>query len=337
MPNSAPFTSNVFYDNSTDAHFRSWGSALSAAWAGLGFVQTADTGQVNWTTVTHPTLANTFQGYEVWKANDALQSTCPIFFKVEYGSSSTTNNPSIRVTLGTGSDGAGTILQPSPLLVIGNNGGTADATNQYECDFSGCASGGVGNPYTGAACGIVMFRVNSSTGVVPASNMPWMICIERSLDNTGAYTGDYWTFLATWSSSQAAVPAYQITMIAGGGFGPINSNSSFSANGGGCTCSICTPYFGAASSTLQNATYLAALCTFPLPGGGLGNPLTCFMHCSQADVSEAAVGVTNNKFTVQDAYGNSHTYATFKGGGSSGFYNTVIADGQTYGILLRWE
>jgi hypothetical protein len=334
MSNSAPFTSSVFYDNSTDAHFRSWGSAMSAAWAGLGFVQTADTGQVNWTTVTRPLVLSTYQGYEVWKANDSLQSTCPIIFKIEYGSASTLANPGVRFTFGKGSDGAGSILTPSPQMVVGSNGGTADATNQYECDFSGCASAGVGNPYNGAACGLLMFRCNASTGVAPASNIPWMICIERSLDNTGAYTGDYYTVVMLWSSSSGATPCYQLSIFPDGSYGP--QGGTWSANGGGTTASVSIPYYGAASTALQNGTYLAACCTFPVVGG-LGNPLTCFMHCSFADVSEAATTVSNNKFTVADAYGNSHTYATFKGSGGGGYYLTNIGDKQAYGLLLRWE
>ncbi len=91
---------------SSDATFRTWGSAISSAIAATGWVQTADSGQVNWTTVTIPT-AGTFV-YEIWRAADALQATDPIYLKIGYSRTSV-NGPRIQVTAGTASDGAGTI------------------------------------------------------------------------------------------------------------------------------------------------------------------------------------------------------------------------------------
>lgn len=308
---------------------------MNSAWSGLGYTQTSDTGQVNWSTVTSPLASNTYQGYEVWRASDSLQSSCPIFFKIEYGSNnSSAGQPGIRMTFGTGSDGAGNILQPTPTMVVGSNGTTADATNQYECDFSGCASGGLGNPYTGACSAMLMFRCDSVTGVVPTLKT-WMICIERSMDSSGAYTADYYTVVLAWGSSAGTNPVFQISVLAGGGYGPVNG--SWNTVGGGYTCSVCQPYTNSGTATaLQNGTYISALCTFPLVGY-LGNPLTCFMHCMQGDVSEPSLGVGSNTFSVTDAYGKPHTYATFKGSSSSGAFNTSIADIQSYAVLLRWE
>ncbi len=97
-------------DSSTDAAFRAWGGGISAAIAGLGLVQTADTGQINWTTVNKPAGVSTWTGYEIWRFADALQATVPIYFKLEYGSgASNASFPAMRITVGTGSDGAGTI------------------------------------------------------------------------------------------------------------------------------------------------------------------------------------------------------------------------------------
>jgi hypothetical protein len=72
-------------------------------------VQTADTGQINWTTVTHPTVGNTSQGYEIWKFNDSLQGTVPVFFKLEYGGGNVAGDVSMWITLGSGSNGTGTV------------------------------------------------------------------------------------------------------------------------------------------------------------------------------------------------------------------------------------
>lgn len=102
-------TSPANYTNSSDANFRTWGSYLSGRKAAVGLVQTADTGQVNWTTATAPIIANSYLNYEIWRFADSLQATAPVFIKVEYGSNTSTNNPGVRVQFGSGSNGAGTL------------------------------------------------------------------------------------------------------------------------------------------------------------------------------------------------------------------------------------
>jgi len=94
---------------------RAWVQAVHDALEDIGFVQTADTGQVDIATMTNPTSANTYAGYEVWRFADALQATAPLFFKLEYGrggSGSSVNaqpTPQMAITVGTGSDGEGGI------------------------------------------------------------------------------------------------------------------------------------------------------------------------------------------------------------------------------------
>jgi hypothetical protein len=98
------------WTNSSDANFRAWGSYIAARFLAVGLVQTADTGQINWATVTAPAGASTNQGYEIWRFADALQSTAPVYFKVFYGSeASSANNPRMQFIFGTGSDGAGNL------------------------------------------------------------------------------------------------------------------------------------------------------------------------------------------------------------------------------------
>jgi hypothetical protein len=94
--------------HNSDAAYRAWGSALSAALQGCGLVMTADTGQVDWLTVTRPSI-NTFNGYEIYRFDDAMQATAPIFIKVQYGTGSSTTHARILLIIGTGSNGSGTI------------------------------------------------------------------------------------------------------------------------------------------------------------------------------------------------------------------------------------
>ena len=103
-------TTPANFTNSSDANFRTWGSYIAARLGAVGLVQTGDTGQINWTTVLAPTLASTFQGYEIWRFADTLQATAPVYIKIEYGSSTTSaNNPGVRISFGSGSNGSGTL------------------------------------------------------------------------------------------------------------------------------------------------------------------------------------------------------------------------------------
>ena len=95
--------------HSTDAEFRAWGSELSTKLTTVGLVKTSDTGQINWTTVTRPGV-NTAAGYEIWRFDDTLQATAPLVLKIEYGTANSAATPSMWVTVGTGSNGSGTII-----------------------------------------------------------------------------------------------------------------------------------------------------------------------------------------------------------------------------------
>lgn len=103
-------TGTLIVSNSTDAQFRAWAQEVHDALTAFGWVNTADTGQINLTTVVKPAGTSTSQGYEIWRMADALQATNAVFMKIEYGSGTgSANNPGIWITLGTGSNGSGTL------------------------------------------------------------------------------------------------------------------------------------------------------------------------------------------------------------------------------------
>lgn len=106
----ATFQATVPLLSDTDANFRLWGKMVNDAFTAFGWTKTSDTGQIDWTTVLKPATTATVQGYEIWKAGDALAATNPIFIKIEYASgSSNVTNAALFLTVGTGSNGAGTI------------------------------------------------------------------------------------------------------------------------------------------------------------------------------------------------------------------------------------
>lgn len=108
MATSAPL---IRFNNSTNTLIKAWGSAISQALQAIGLVQTTDTGQINWatTTVTATTSSQTF-GYEIYRFNDAFQSTRPVFIKVVYGTTDAgPAYPRLGFFVGTGTDGAGNL------------------------------------------------------------------------------------------------------------------------------------------------------------------------------------------------------------------------------------
>lgn len=156
---------------SSDATFRTAGLEINAALAALGCIQTADTGQINWTTVTWPAV-NVDAGYEIWRFNDALQGTAPVFFKIMYGRPNNGSSPvyiRMVVTVGSGSNGSGTITgttnNPSAIGKIA----VANAGNwpSYGCMVNG--------------------NLNLSLKVGSAAEAWLSIC--RTQDATGADTG----------------------------------------------------------------------------------------------------------------------------------------------------
>lgn len=94
-------------DHSDDAGFRAWGSEIKAQLTAIGLTHTADTGQIDWTTVLNPVAGSA--GYEIWRFNDALQGAAPIFIRLDYGTSSA-GVPGLWAQIGVATDGAGNFV-----------------------------------------------------------------------------------------------------------------------------------------------------------------------------------------------------------------------------------
>ncbi len=109
--------------NADNTLFRAWGSALSTA-LGTVLTRVPQTGDIDWATVNAPVTAPTFQGFEVYRLNDSLQATAPLFFKFEYGSGASSTISAIRLTIGKGVNGSGTITSvlQSAITVFSYNG-----------------------------------------------------------------------------------------------------------------------------------------------------------------------------------------------------------------------
>lgn len=158
--------------NASDALFRAWGSAVSTA-LGQMLTRVTQTGEINWATVNAPVAANTFQGFEVYRLNDSLQSTAPLFFKFEYGSSTLTTFSAIRLTIGKGVDGSGVITRvlQSAVYVFAGNAVATVASNCYISNGDGSGFVFSLQPDIPSTCG-------------------GFCCVERSRNSIGQATGD---------------------------------------------------------------------------------------------------------------------------------------------------
>lgn len=93
--------------------FKAWGLAISNGIVAAGFTRTADSGQINWSTVTPVPTTNVKAGYEIYAFFDAAQSTSPVVLRIDYGCGGNAGNPQLWITVGCGSNGSGTITAGS--------------------------------------------------------------------------------------------------------------------------------------------------------------------------------------------------------------------------------
>lgn len=223
----------VTFSSQDDTMFRAWGSGISGAWKAAGLVQTADTGQIDWGLASRGTESAGFEfiiGYEMYRLNDALQATAPVFIKIEYGVmvAGPTNggyppgHPVLYATVGTATDGAGAFtgtLITSRVKFIGTNGSTANAATVAN---AGIASGG-SQIYASGDGSYVALSVGAQSTAQPTINwvyanqpmsFPAFLIVERSRDSGGVATGDgvvmmtsFWRPEGSYGSTHATTPS----------------------------------------------------------------------------------------------------------------------------------
>lgn len=178
-------------DHTSDLGFRTWGTEWNAKLLLGGLVQTADTGQINWVTVTRAGT-NSNAGYEVWRFADST-----FYIKFFYGTGSVTARPRIQAQVGTGSDGAGNLTgQTSTLTAItrvADLASTVTAYPSYLCvtaDFFG-----------------ILWKANSPS---TANTGFGFFAIDKFCDSTGAATTDgVAIYYSPSTNSLAAFPSYE--------------------------------------------------------------------------------------------------------------------------------
>ncbi len=317
-------STNTVLDHSSDAAFRTWGNELMTMLiTTLGLTQTTDTGQLAFpmTATTRP-ATNTAAGYYILKFNDVLQSTLGIFIKVELGTGTVTGGPALWITVGTGSNGSGTLTGLSTRL---------------SCCLGSAPLSTVTN-YTSRACynatqGVLWIDWKQSGTVANESTFSFMIC--RSVDNTGAPTANAIGFQG-----------------AGTAAGTISSNSGLAWTWFNAAT---TTWLGPATSGGQLwlqwvfAPYSGLSAGFATLVGTAGQVYPCFQYAPTA--SAPALGVTNALAmglfseislgsTVSLTILGSTALTYIAGQGASNTFGVTAGSGYSnsvYGILRIWQ
>lgn len=164
------------FSNATTADFRAWVSAWLQGWADAGLVRTSDTGQINVATVNAPTVSTPVVGYAIFRFDDDLQATAPVFIKITFGGTGTTGlAPHLELTVGKATDGAGNIsgVFVGPAAIGRDSTSAAAATTQAHAHYAASGPGWFG----------FLPFVDSTS-----DSHCFSLLIERSRDTTGAPT-----------------------------------------------------------------------------------------------------------------------------------------------------
>lgn len=183
-------------DGANTAAIVSWGSRISSMFSGAGLVQSSDTGQINWGTASPTYLSGgttqTNMGVEIWKFNDSLQATKPVYIRVEYWQVRTGGSSNyfyLNIAVGVGTNGASGLS--------GLNTGTAPISDRTDVSSSATAyPGALNNPTVssfssgdGSSIALALAPFNSAA-TTSNSCGSGVFFVDRTRDGSGAITGE---------------------------------------------------------------------------------------------------------------------------------------------------
>jgi hypothetical protein len=196
----ATFYSNTLtFSTQTNAEVQANIQFIIDALTNGGWIQTSDTGQINVGSVTATNVNNHQYGYVVFRMNDALQTTAPVFIKIVFANGSNQLNSlgvfSVFLFIGQGSDGSGNLTG-----VRFNNGG-ALGSSQTVSAVSGWGPGNIGSALTPAGyssfgsvasnrCAFNLFNILTGIAGSPGYSPLFFFSIERSKNSSGQDTTD---------------------------------------------------------------------------------------------------------------------------------------------------
>lgn len=181
---------------SAQANYRLMAQALLTNMIAAGFVQTSDAGQVNPSTIVVATTngaAGTFgddYGYLMFRMNDSLSATLPVYIKFIFGSffvaSNSTRRCAIRIIFGFASDGAGNLTGPIKEVVSSGSGGGFTNTELAGPHTSWCHhKEGLAALFAYRAC----WQTANGTSCTIVHPLNWFV-VERTRDSSGNHTAE---------------------------------------------------------------------------------------------------------------------------------------------------
>jgi hypothetical protein len=189
-------STNTTVAQTSNATFQAWvNEVYTNLVTNCGLTQTSDTGQMAVPCVTNvPGAGSTSAGYYVFKFNDTLQATSPVFIKLEFGSGSAAADPQMWITVGSGSNGSGTINGTAMTRVACGAGGAplSTVTNYVSRYCYNATQGFLGLVFKVAAlsasgnqalAGFFVFRSVNSAGNSTADSV---MLLTNSATATGA-------------------------------------------------------------------------------------------------------------------------------------------------------
>ena len=168
MPRSAV---TIAPDHTSDATWRAMLSAIKTGIEAMGWVQTSDTGQIDFATVLKPTSGSQVRGYALWQAADTLAGSYPMILRIQFGSAGSATQTRFLISWGYATDGAGTFSGVTNSWSSITYDAPSSTTTAYNCYFSGDTNR------------LVFLLFDNYTG---SADNNLCIGMERSHDNTDA-------------------------------------------------------------------------------------------------------------------------------------------------------
>lgn len=297
-------------DNSTLTNFKQWSQVISNFMATAGWIQTTDTGQVNWGTIASVPTAGNYV-YEIWKPGDALAT---FFFKIEYGTRGGTTTPGIRLSLGTSTNGAGTLsgLIVGPFISPNANYSVNSTVTQFNCYLSGATG----------RMGVAMWVNDSAVGGNPGG---LFFVVARSKNSSGSNTSVHVTLVTGGGSTNAGTIGGMQTIVFGTGV----TNALTSGSNSQRMPVIATNL----PNNLFASTDVPVSPFFPFIGP-IDNPLIEIGCAATGDITDQA---TFSIAAANTPYGTSHTFIGFNAATGGVVSWTESHDGGNTGLVLLFE
>lgn len=179
-----------------NTRFRAWVQFVSDSLTSIGWAKTADSGQIDPATVTAPGGASTAQGYEI-RTSPSETGLTQNYFKIEYGSGQLgAYCKALWLTIGTGSDGAGTITgiffaRKQVSSATAYSGGSVTPGDDW-------VSGGTG-----------VFRIIATQdGASTTTDYGFALVVQRAHDRSGTNSDHGW-FVSWGGTDTSTRPAYE--------------------------------------------------------------------------------------------------------------------------------